>query len=93
MDATIAKTRRHSVIRRHRRAAGRDRKRRQRQRQANGRIRLVVELDEASLCAGLLEACLIAPVDQDNPHRVAAAVERLIELMLVDLSRVTPPKF
>jgi hypothetical protein len=77
----------------HRRAAGRDRKRRERSRAAAGRIRLAVELDEAALTAGLLEAGLITPADQDDPRKLAAALERLIEAILTaDLSRVTAPK-
>jgi hypothetical protein len=59
-------------------------------REANGRVMLMVEVGEAALAAGLVDARLISPTCTDDRKKLEAALSKLVEIILTaDLSRVT----
>jgi hypothetical protein len=65
------------------------RKRKQRTLEGQGLIELTVMVDEAALCVGLVDAGLIDRNDQDDRQKLAAALSRVIEVILTDLPGVT----
>jgi hypothetical protein len=80
-----------------RRLKATDRQRKHRAREDKGRAVLLVDVDEVALSAALLEAGLIGVNDQNNRQKLAAALSRVIDIIIIDLSfnqvmsRVTAP--
>jgi hypothetical protein len=62
------------------------RQRLHRLRELSGRVVLAIEVDEAALCAALIDGGFISPNDQDR-KRLEAELSRLVEIILT--SRVT----
>jgi len=65
------------------------RKRKQRGLEDAGLIELTVTVDEVSLLVGLVDAGFITVNEQDDRDKVAAALEKVIEIITTDLPSVT----
>jgi hypothetical protein len=76
------------------RSAARTRQRVHRARKHRGRITLPIEVDEVALPIALVDAGLISVNEQEDRRKLAAALSKVVEILLMDLSlvasRVTP---
>ena len=59
-----------------------DRARRYRQRQSNGRIMITIEIDDVTVPAALVTAGFLAADACDDRQAIAAAIERVIEVLM-----------
>jgi hypothetical protein len=76
------------------RSAARIRQRAHRARERQGKITLPVDVDEVALACALVDAGLIAVDEQEDRRKLAAALSRMVEIILtadlpVVASRVT----